>query len=157
MKPAKPVVLPGARSIVNIAGIPTIELAKIIGITPDIFTLIGRCVFCPPYIFLPTTRFAYWIGILLSAFVIQTMNMIMPIIKAISARDIGIPHHLKPVAGNTRFHKDANILDILAIMFAKRIMEIPLPIPLSLIFSASHITRDAPAQKHATIITYLKK
>ena len=32
-----------------------------------------------------------------------------------------------------------------ATMFAKRIIEIPLPIPFSLILSASHITREAPA------------
>ena len=33
-----------------------------------------------------------------------------------------------------------------AIIFANSIMEIPLPIPRSLILSASHMIRDAPAQ-----------
>ena len=41
--------------------------AKITGITPAIASLSGMCVFCPPYIFLPTTFFAYCTGILLSA------------------------------------------------------------------------------------------
>ena len=45
----------------------TIDIANMMGITPARFTFIGRCVLCPPYIFLPTTLFAYWMGILLSA------------------------------------------------------------------------------------------
>ena len=54
-----------------------IELAKMIGITPDILTLMGRWVDWPPYIFLPTTRFAYCTGILLSASFMNTMTQIM--------------------------------------------------------------------------------
>ena len=30
--------------------------------TPAVLTLSGRCVVCPPYIFRPTTRLAYWTG-----------------------------------------------------------------------------------------------
>ena len=55
--------------------------AKIIGITPDILTLIGMWVFCPPYILLPTTRLAYCTGMRRSASVIQTM-------KAITSKNI---------------------------------------------------------------------
>ena len=42
-----------------------IDIAKITGITPAEFTLIGICVDCPPYTLRPTTRFAYCTGILL--------------------------------------------------------------------------------------------
>ena len=48
-------------------------IAKMIGITPDIQTLIGMCVLCPPYCFLPTTRFAYCTGIRRSASFMKTM------------------------------------------------------------------------------------
>ena len=37
--------------------------AKIGGITPAALTLSGRCELWPPYIFRPTMRLAYWIGI----------------------------------------------------------------------------------------------
>jgi DNA-directed RNA polymerase subunit alpha len=57
----------GATSPIMVCGNAIMDMAKIMGITPDIFTLIGRCVLCPPYIFLPTTLLAYWIGILRSA------------------------------------------------------------------------------------------
>ena len=48
---------PMKNSIVE--GIDRIELAKMIGMTPLIPTLIGIYVLCPPYILRPTTRFAY--------------------------------------------------------------------------------------------------
>ena len=41
-------------------------------------------------------------------------------------------------------------------MFANRMMEIPLPMPLSLMRSAIHIMIAAPAQKQAIITTYAK-
>ena len=36
------------------------ELAKITGITPAVFTLMGIWVDWPPYTFRPTMRLAYW-------------------------------------------------------------------------------------------------
>ena len=50
-----------------------IEEAKIGGITPDVFTFKGKCVDCPPIIFRPTTRLAYWIGILRCPPSVKTM------------------------------------------------------------------------------------
>ena len=49
----------------NVEKTAAMEDANIGGITPEVFTLSGKCVLCPPYIFRPTTRFAYWMGILL--------------------------------------------------------------------------------------------
>ena len=48
------------------------DCAKMIGITPAVFTRSGMCVFWPPYIFRPTTRFAYCTGIFRCACVIAT-------------------------------------------------------------------------------------
>ena len=45
-----------------------------IGITPPALTLIGICVFCPPYIFLPLICFAYWTGTLRSDISTKTMS-----------------------------------------------------------------------------------
>ena len=42
------------------------DIAKIIPITPDPFTLIGICVDCPLKVLFPTDFPAYWTGILLS-------------------------------------------------------------------------------------------
>ena len=44
------------------------------GMTPDIFTLMGMVVDWPPYIFRPTTRLAYWTGIFRSDREIKTIN-----------------------------------------------------------------------------------
>ena len=60
------------------------------GITPDIFILRGRFVPWPPYILRPTTRFAYWIGILLSELVNQMIPtmIVSEIVKERTARTI---------------------------------------------------------------------
>ena len=58
------------------------DIAKMIGITPLIHIFIGICVFCPPYCFLPTTRYAYCIGIRLSASIMKTMKPISKMIKS---------------------------------------------------------------------------
>ena len=44
---------------IMVEGNDIIDIAKIIGITPAIETLIGIWVLCPPYILRPTIRFAY--------------------------------------------------------------------------------------------------
>ena len=46
-----------------VAGMDAMVWAKMMGMTPDIFTLMGMVVDWPPYIFRPTTRLAYWTGI----------------------------------------------------------------------------------------------
>ena len=46
-------------SVDNVDGNMITDCAKIIGITPAVFTRNGMCVLCPPYIFRPTIRFAY--------------------------------------------------------------------------------------------------
>ena len=45
-----------------VAGIMAMDWAKMMGMTPPIFTLMGMWVDWPPYIFRPTTRLAYWTG-----------------------------------------------------------------------------------------------
>ena len=47
------------KKLANVAGSSVSELAKIIGMTPAMFTRSGIWVFCPPYILRPTTRLAY--------------------------------------------------------------------------------------------------
>ena len=54
----KPVGVPPSICAI-VAGNAMIDTAKMIGITPAIATLIGTWELCPPYIFLPTTLFAY--------------------------------------------------------------------------------------------------
>ncbi|MPN27737.1 hypothetical protein SDC9_175171 [bioreactor metagenome] len=52
------------KNCAKVAGKRVKELAKMMGITPAIFTRSGMWVLCPPYILRPTTLFAYWTGIL---------------------------------------------------------------------------------------------
>ena len=58
-------------------GRDTMDTARMMGMTPDMLTLIGMKVFCPPYIFRPTTRLAYWTGMRRSALVMSTISAIM--------------------------------------------------------------------------------
>ena len=48
-----------AGSVKDRVALAMIEDAKMIGITPLMLTLTGMWELCPPYIFLPTTLFAY--------------------------------------------------------------------------------------------------
>ena len=57
-----------------VAGREAMDCAKMMGITPDMFTLMGMWVLWPPYIFRPTTRLAYCTGMRRSALVMNTMN-----------------------------------------------------------------------------------
>ena len=79
-----------------------IELAKMIGITPVILSLIGRVEFWPPISFRPTTRFAYWTGIRRSEPVMKITKMVSPTMTATTAianRTESEPYsHLSPVA-----------------------------------------------------------
>ena len=55
----KPAVAGSLMNIMMVAGSEQMDEAKMIGMTPVIFSLIGSTELWPPYIFLPTTRFAY--------------------------------------------------------------------------------------------------
>jgi len=59
-----------------VPGIASSEDAKMIGITPDMFTFTGMKVDWPPYILRPITRLAYCTGIRRSALVIMMIATI---------------------------------------------------------------------------------
>src|ERR1700683_4440306 len=59
-----------------VAGISSIELAKIGGITPEVLIFSGICVESPPNMRLPTWRFGYWIAIRRCARLMNTMNAV---------------------------------------------------------------------------------
>ena len=66
--------------------------ANVKGITPEMLILSGRCDDWPPYTFLPTTRLAYWIGILRWAVSKNTIMATTPniISSMIGTKIIGI-------------------------------------------------------------------
>ena len=51
-----------------VAGREAMAWAKMMGITPVMFTFRGMWLDWPPYIFRPTTRLAYWTGMRRAAF-----------------------------------------------------------------------------------------
>ena len=118
------------------------EAAKITGITPAMFTRRGRYVDPPPAERLPTTRFAYWMGIRRWP---SWMNTIATIaaraMKGIITTKIwsGLFHHFWMPLGRPE------TID------AKIISEMPLPMPRWVISSPSHITSTQPAVSVATI------
>ena len=57
-----------------VAGMDAMAWAKMMGITPDMFTLMGMWLDWPPYIFRPTTRLAYCTGSRRSALEMNTMK-----------------------------------------------------------------------------------
>ena len=126
------------------------ELAKIIGITPVIKTLIGIWVACPPYIFLPTTLFAYCTGILLSPSVSVTTNttIAMAIITN-STKNIGLDF-----PAFTRATDWAISIGNLETIPAKIKIEIPFPIPCSVICSPIHTSTEVPATIDRIIVIY---
>ena len=123
-----------------VAGNIIIDDAKIGGITPAVFTFKGRWVLCPPYTFRPTTLLAYWTGIRLWDRSIKQINPITATI--ITKRNITRARCISPV----RIRLNVSIMaeGILATMPAKIIREIPLPTPLSVICSPSHIRNTVP-------------
>ncbi len=123
------------------------------GITPDIFTFMGRWVDWPPYILRPTIRLAYWMGMRRSAFVINTIKPIMATATTrITTREmifilpLRIPLTMLITAEGPRETMEAN-----------RIREMPLPTPLELICSPSHIMKLEPAVKVRIITMALHK
>ena len=140
-----------------VAGMDAMAWAKMMGITPDMFTLMGMWLDWPPYIFRPTTRLAYCTGMRRSALVINTMKMTsrsMP--TMISGMNAGCRvSALSPLVPLAQLVTPLIIEDTIpgprATMPANRMMEMPLPTPNSVICSPSHITKAEPAVKAAMI------
>ena len=119
--------------------------AKIIGITLAIAGLIGMCVFCAPTIFLPTTFFEYWTGILLSANCTNTTpvtNNRTP--NTINNANIN-PFVSKAPSLTTNPAIDVIACGILETIPAKINIDVPFPIPLDVILSPTHISSEVPA------------
>ena len=89
-----------------------------------------------------------------SEFVNHTMKIVIARVMPSDRTASSMPHHLNPLNRVEKPFASLNIIlqtchrrvGTLAMMLAKRIIEIPLPIPCSLIFSASHMIIAAPAQ-----------
>ena len=129
-----------------------------IGITPLMQTFIGICVFCPPYCFLPTTRLAYWIGIRLSASFIKTIKPTSNIINARYASEMKtyLPFCPCSILSFASFPRYRASFGNLAAIPAKSMIEIPFPIPLSLMRLPIQTTMSAPATKSAMITAAAK-
>jgi hypothetical protein len=125
-----------------------IEEAKMGGITPDVLILSGRCVLCPPYIRLPTTRLAYCTGIRLCPCSTKIMK---PTTATMRTRRITRPKiFISPVETSLKVFMIA--AGIRATIPAKMIREIPFPMPRSVICSPSHIIKAVPAVRVKTVI-----
>ena len=133
----------------SVAGTITTEFAKIIGITPLMRTFMGSVVLAPPYIFLPTWRFAYCTLRRRSEFEKNTVSTIMSRRTATARKTYR--YCIPPILRSAIILRRSGAP--LETIFAKRIMEIPLPIPFSSIRSPVHMTSDAPAVRQATITT----
>ena len=140
----------GLNICIIIAGKDINEEAKITGITPAIANLSGICVFCPPYIFLPTTFFAYCTGILLSASCTNTTPATSITAPIIIPNAVISPVVLNPALVNTKLYKVVTTAGKLEIIPINIIIEIPFPIPLLVICSPSHISKAVPAIKDNT-------
>ena len=133
-----------------IAGNVKNDDANIIGITPAIANFNGICVFCAPTIFLPTTFLEYCTGTLLSACCTNTTPVTR--IKAPTTIPIAVnrPVVLNPFCVTISLHIVAIPLGYLETIPINISSEIPLPIPLLVICSPSHINIDVPATKAVT-------
>ena len=140
-----------------VAGRLAMAWAKMMGITPVIFTFRGRWLDWPPYIFRPTTRLAYCTGMRRSAFWMNTMNTTMASIPIrIATTPTGwsrnAPSVVTPLA---QFCTPTIIYSIMEgprdRMPANRMIEIPLPMPNSVICSPSHMMKADPAVKDTMI------
>ena len=117
--------------------------AKMIGMTPAMFTRIGRYVDPPVVIRRPTCRFAYWIGIRRWPSWMNTTETITH--RASSGKNslvVGPPSIHARTASGARSMIDAKISS-----------EMPLPIPRLVICSPNHISSVVPAVSVTTIST----
>ena len=107
------------------------------------FTFMGRVEDWPPYIFRPTWRLAYCTGIRRSApltQVISTISSRMPTMTSRTIHHFREPARIPPTIWDTMVGTRDR-------MPANRMMEMPLPIPNSVICSPIHITKEEPAMK----------
>ena len=124
--------------------------AKITGMTPPALTFSGRCVDCPPIIRRPTTRRAYWTGILRSPRSTKTMNPTTTII-ATTITTATMTFHW-PVT-KTFSYTFWTAPGRPTTMPAKMIRDMPLPMPRSVICSPSHMMNAVPVVRVRIIIS----
>ena len=144
LPPAKPTAVSGSSSS---------ELAKIGGITPEVFSLSGRCDDSPPYIRLPIWRLGYWTITRRWARSTKTMNSTTA--TDITKRKMMNRVESAPVRPISRV--PARAFGRLATMPAKMISEMPLPTPRAVICSPSHIRNMVPPTSEMTVLTRKKK
>ena len=114
--------------------------AKMMGMTPAMITRSGNTVFWPAYIFVPTTFFGVWMGMRRVAWVKSTINAVMrkTIASTMSSRNrFLVPAITCWISLNTA-------VGILSTMPMKMMNEMPLPIPLLVICSPSHMIKTVP-------------
>ncbi len=135
----KPVTVPGkSRS----------EEAKIGGITPEVFTLSGRCELWPLYIRRPTTRFAYCTGMRRCARSMKTMAATTAIIRT----TMKIATRMESSRWRTNSKVVTTADGMAATMPAKMMSEMPFPMPRSVICSPSHMMKAVPVVSVMTVI-----
>ena len=133
-----------------IAGKVKKDDANITGITPAIANFNGICVFCPPYIFLPTTFLAYCTGTLLSASCTNTTPETKSSAPAIIAKANIKPVVLNAESTTIKLYNNLTAFGSEDIIPIKIIIDIPFPIPLLVICSPNHINNAVPAIKEIT-------
>ena len=132
----------------RVAGNMMIDDAKMGGMTPDVLILSGRCVVCPPYIFLPTIRFAYCTGMRRCPVSMNTMTPTTATMK--TARKITARIPISPVDTSRKVLITPS--GPRQTMPAKMMSEMPLPIPRSVICSPSHMMKAVPAVSVMTVM-----
>jgi len=123
-------------------------------ITPAAFTFKGMYCRTPPYCLLPTILFANCTGTLLLPCTNNMVTTITIIRKTISTRNMTKP---PPCSSNREKNSEAKAkgrLAIIPIMISK---DIPLPTPLSVIFSPNHITKNVPVVRMSTVVILKKE
>ena len=124
----------------RVLGNVRIELAKITGITPPVFTFRGMCVDEPPYCRRPTTRLAYCTMMRRCPRSTMMMAAMTPTIttasRASTSRLIWPVRIWSKVANTARGR--------LTTMPEKMMSDMPLPMPRSVICSPSHMMNIVP-------------
>src|SRR5215472_2911771 len=117
--------------------------AKMTGMTPAWLILSGMYVDVPPYIRRPIIRLAYWIGIRRCACSISATKAMMatPMISTSTKTYLGLFSQMSWSWPGTT-----------AMIWVKIITDMPLPTPLSVISSPSHMITAVPAVMMMTIV-----
>ena len=132
----------------NVNGINMIACAKMIGITPAALTFNGIYWRAPPYCLLPTILFAYCTGTLRVPCTKRTAPRITANKSTISITSITKP----PCADEMRpMNSSMNAPGRRAMIPIRMINDIPLPTPLSVMRSPSHMINILPAARITVI------